>query len=114
MATTNPLAALDVSRRNFLRLCAAASGASLVSLDARAALAAEPRRGGTLRVPPFFGVDAGWASAAGTHRELPGTSGASPPEARTQACRKPRRDTTRTSTGSVDAMVGSPPRSKGW
>jgi hypothetical protein len=50
MATTNPRAALDVSRRNFLRLCAAASGASLVSLDPRAALAAEPKRGGTLRV----------------------------------------------------------------
>ena len=50
MATTNSRAALDVSRRNFLRLCAAASGASLVSLDPRAALAAEPKKGGTLRV----------------------------------------------------------------
>jgi peptide/nickel transport system substrate-binding protein len=50
MTTTNPRAVLDVSRRNFFRLCAAASGASLVSLDARAALAAEPKRGGTLRV----------------------------------------------------------------
>src|SRR5436853_275332 len=51
MATTNPRAALHVSRRNFLLMCAAASGAPLVSLDARSALAADtPRRGGTLRV----------------------------------------------------------------
>src|SRR5206468_6421762 len=51
MATPNPRAALDVSRRNFLLMCAAASGAPLVSLDARSALAADtPRRGGTLRV----------------------------------------------------------------
>ncbi len=51
MATTNPRATLDVSRRSFLLLCAAASGAPLVSLDPRSALAADaPRRGGILRV----------------------------------------------------------------
>jgi len=51
MATTNPRAALDVSRRNFLLMCAAASGAPLASLDARSVLAADPpKRGGTLRV----------------------------------------------------------------
>src|SRR4029077_8612001 len=51
MATTNPRAALDVSRRNFLLLCAAASGAPLASFDARSVLAADPpTRGGTLRV----------------------------------------------------------------
>ena len=51
MATTNPCAALDVSRRNFLLMCAAASGAPLASLDARSVLAADPpKRGGTLRV----------------------------------------------------------------
>src|SRR5437870_7934356 len=50
MATTNPRAALDVSRRNFLLMCAAASGAPLASLDARSVLAADPpKRGGTLR-----------------------------------------------------------------
>src|SRR5215471_11021685 len=50
MATTNPRAALDVSRRDFLLLCAAASGAPLASLAPTSALAAEPKRGGTLRV----------------------------------------------------------------
>src|SRR5262247_3970367 len=50
MATTNSRAALDVSRRDFLLLCAAASGAPLASLAPRSAFAAEPRRGGTLRV----------------------------------------------------------------
>ncbi len=51
MATTNPRAAQDVSRRDFLLLCAAASGAPLASLDPRSAFAADaPKRGGTLRV----------------------------------------------------------------
>src|SRR5215468_1888151 len=50
MATTNPRAALDVSRRDFLLLCAAASGAPLASLAPTSALAAEPKRGGTLQV----------------------------------------------------------------
>ena len=51
MATTNPRAALAASRRNFLLMCAAASGTALVSLDPRSAFAADtPKRGGTLRV----------------------------------------------------------------
>jgi peptide/nickel transport system substrate-binding protein len=51
MPTKNPRAALDVSRRDFLLLCAAASGAPLVSFDPGSALAADaPKRGGTLRV----------------------------------------------------------------
>src|SRR5881409_1066705 len=51
MATTEPRATLDVSRRDFLMLCAAASGAPLVSFDPGSALAADaPKRGGTLRV----------------------------------------------------------------
>ena len=50
MARTNPHASLDVSRRDFLLLCAAASGAPLTSLGPRSAFAAEPKRGGTLRV----------------------------------------------------------------
>ena len=51
MATTNPRAAIDASRRNFLLMCATASGAALVSLDPRSAFAADtPKRGGTLRV----------------------------------------------------------------
>jgi peptide/nickel transport system substrate-binding protein len=51
MPTTNPRAALEVSRRDFFLLCAAAAGAPLVSLAPRAALAADtPKRGGTLRV----------------------------------------------------------------
>ena len=51
MATTNPRAALAASRRNFLLMCAAASGAALVSLDPRSAFGADtPKRGGTLRV----------------------------------------------------------------
>src|SRR6059036_2666226 len=51
MATTEPRATLDVSRRDFLLLCAAASGAPGASLAPRSALAADaPKRGGTLRV----------------------------------------------------------------
>jgi peptide/nickel transport system substrate-binding protein len=51
MATTNSRAALAASRRNFLLMCAAASGTALVSLDPRSAFAADtPKRGGTLRV----------------------------------------------------------------
>src|SRR5438093_12239354 len=51
MATTEPRATLDVSRRDFLLLCAAATGAAGASLAPRSALAADaPRRGGTLRV----------------------------------------------------------------
>src|SRR5215813_13723831 len=50
MATTNSRAALDVSRRDFLLLCAAASGAPLATFGPRPAWAAEPKKGGTLRV----------------------------------------------------------------
>src|SRR5881296_3452079 len=51
MATTEPRATLDVSRRDFLLLCAAASGAPGASLAPRSAVAADaPKRGGTLRV----------------------------------------------------------------
>ena len=43
--------ASDVSRRDFLLMCAVASGAPLVSLDPGPALAADaPKKGGTLRV----------------------------------------------------------------
>src|SRR5438445_567242 len=60
MATTNPRAALDVSRRNFLLMCAAASGAPLASLDARSVLAADPpKRGGTLMVSPKVAQERG-------------------------------------------------------
>src|SRR5262249_33453041 len=50
MATTNSRAPLAVAPRDFLLLCAAASGAPLASLAPRSAFAAEPKRGGTLRV----------------------------------------------------------------
>src|SRR5215813_9238764 len=50
MASTTPRAALDLSRRDFLLLCTAASGAPLASLDPKRAWAAEPKKGGTLRV----------------------------------------------------------------
>src|SRR6266849_2483753 len=51
MATTNSRTALSVSRRDFLLVCAVASGVSLTPVDPRSAIAADaPKKGGTLRV----------------------------------------------------------------
>src|SRR5881296_380094 len=51
MATTEPRATLDVSRRDFLLMCAVASGEPLAGLDPGPAVAADaPKKGGTLRV----------------------------------------------------------------